>query len=108
MVGVPYPQPDDYQRTMEEDLASRIGKARARYYAFEFQTIVRVKQALGRATRAPEDRAAYFLLDYRYLRKDLREQLGLPVSRVVSSLSGMAGAVEEAAKHLAAYSSSSR
>ncbi len=108
MVGVPYPQPDDYQRTMEEDLASRIGRARARYYAFEFKTLVRVKQALGRATRAPEDRAAYFLLDYRYLRKDLREQLGLPVSRVVSSLSGMAGAVEEVARHLAVYSSSSR
>ncbi|MEB3806800.1 MAG: ATP-dependent DNA helicase [Desulfurococcales archaeon] len=108
LVGVPYPQPDDYSRTMEEDLEARIGRSRARYYVFDFQTIVRIKQALGRATRSPEDRAVYFLLDYRYLRKDLRVQLEVPVSRVVSSLSGLASAIAEARARLAVYSSSSR
>jgi len=108
MVGVPYPQPDDYQRTMEEDLARRIDRVRARYYTFDFQTLVRIRQALGRATRAPEDRAAYFLLDYRYLRKDIRSQVELPVNRIVSSISGMMSCVEEARRHLNAHSSSSR
>ncbi len=108
MIGVPYPQPDDYQRTMEDDLSNRIGRGKARYYTFEFQTIVRIKQALGRATRSPEDKAVYFFLDYRFLRKDLRTQIGIPVTRVVSSLSGMMACVEEAIRHLKPYSSSSR
>jgi len=106
MVGVPYPQPDDYTRTAIEVLARRIGERRAKYYVYEFETIVRVRQALGRAIRGPEDRAVYFLLDYRYLRRDIRQQVGVPIRRVVGGPEGLARALAEARAHLD-YSSSS-
>lgn len=108
MVGVPYPQPDDYTRTMEEDLSKRMGPGRARYYVFNFQTIVRIKQGLGRAIRSPGEKAVYILLDYRYLRKELRSELETPITRVVASMQGMASALVEAKRHLSDYSSSSR
>ncbi len=106
IVGVPYPQPDAYTSTFEEVLASRIGRERAKYYVYTFHAIVRVLQALGRATRSPDDRAAYFLLDYRFLRKELREALRLPVKRVFSGIGGLQSALREAAVLLKPYSSS--
>jgi len=106
MVGVPYPQPDDYTRTAIEVLARRLGERRAKYYVYEFETIVRIKQALGRAIRSPEDRAVYFFLDYRYLRKELRHQVGVPFRRVIGGPEGLARALAEARAHLG-YSSSS-
>ena len=106
VVGVPYPQPDDYTRTQLEVLEARIGSSRARYYVYEFSTVVRVRQALGRATRSPEDRAVYFLLDYRYMSKPrLMRMLGVPLRRIVD-LQGLPVALEEARRHL--YPSSSR
>ncbi|MCE4629853.1 MAG: hypothetical protein F7C82_06205, partial [Desulfurococcales archaeon] len=104
--GVPYPQPDDYTRTMEEDLTKRISPGRARYYVFDFQTLVRIKQGLGRAIRSPEDKAVYIMLDYRYLRKDLRSELEIPITRVISSMQGLASALAEAKRHIVGYSSS--
>lgn len=106
MVGVPYPQPDDYTRTMEEDLSKRISPGRARYYVFDFQTLVRIKQGLGRAIRSPEDKAVYIMLDYRYLRKELRNELEIPITRVIASMQGLASALAEARRHIAGYSSS--
>ncbi len=98
IVGVPYPQPDAYTNTMLEVLSNRIGQKRAKYYVYEFSTLVKVKQALGRATRSPTDKAAYFLLDYRFLRKELREGLRIPIKRVFSSVAGLQTAVLEAKK----------
>ncbi len=100
IVGVPYPQPDAYTRTRLEVLSKRIGPARSRYYVYTFNAMVKVKQALGRATRSPEDKAAYFLLDYRFLRKDLRELLRLPINRVIGSLEGLVTAIAEAKRKL--------
>jgi len=99
IVGVPYPQPDDYTLTQLEALASRLGREKARYYVYEFSTVVKVKQALGRATRSPEDRAAYFLLDHRYLSRKLRSRLRIPIRRTVT-FETLPGVLEEAARHL--------
>ena len=107
MVGVPYPQPDDYTLTQLEVLSGRLDRQRARYYVYEFTTVVRIKQALGRATRDPGDRAVYFLLDRRYItNRQLRQMLRLPIRRI-TTLEGLGVVLEEARRHLG-YSSSSR
>jgi len=112
MVGVPFPQPDIYTMTKLQVLSARLGRRRADYYVFLFSALVKVKQALGRATRGPDDRAAYFLLDYRYLRRDIRESLRVPIRRVFSSVDGLRLAIGEARRVVgedrALYSSSSR
>ncbi len=112
IVGVPFPQPGIYTGTKLEVLSERLGRSRANYYVYLFSAMIKVRQALGRATRSPDDRAAYFLLDYRYLRRDIRSHLRLPVKRVFSSLEGLRVAIGEARKVVAkrreSYSSSSR
>ena len=106
VVGVPYPQPDAYTLSRIEVLDERLGRRKARYYVYEFSTAVKVRQALGRATRSPDDRAVYVLLDRRFLRKDLRRLIGLRPTRVVSSLEGLRAALGEARRAIYGYSSS--
>ncbi len=98
IVGVPFPQPDAYTITYLDVLSNRIGYSRARFYVYTFQAIVKVLQALGRATRSPDDRAAYFLLDNRFLRKDLRGMLRLPIKKVFQGSQSLYSAVMEARK----------
>ncbi len=100
VVGVPFPQPDDYTRELVEVLSSRLGGSGAREYLYRYLTIVKVRQALGRAVRGPGDRAVFFLLDYRYLRKDLKRLLGLGYDRVFKGIYGIAAALKEALRHL--------
>lgn len=101
IVGVPFPQPDDYTREQLQIVSSRLGEEKGRDYVYRYLTMVKVKQALGRAQRSPEDRAAFFLLDYRYLRKDLKTMLGLRYDRVFKGIYGLASALLEASRHLA-------
>ncbi len=83
LVGVPFPQPDVYTREYLKALSQRLGKSKARFYAYEVQAYIRAAQPLGRAIRGPEDRAVYILLDYRYLQRRLRTLLRLRYNRVV-------------------------
>lgn len=85
LVGVPFPQPDVYTREYLRAVSKRLGRSRARFYAYEVQAYIRAAQALGRAVRGPGDRAAYILLDYRYLQRRLRNLLRLRYNRVVGS-----------------------
>jgi DNA excision repair protein ERCC-2 len=96
VVGVPFPQPDDYTRRHLEVLASRLGPQRARELVYLVQTAVKVRQALGRAVRGPDDRAAFFLLDYRYLRPDIKRLLGLRYNAVVRGVEGLRAQAEKA------------
>ncbi len=100
VVGVPFPQPDDYTREQLQVVSSRLGKEGGRDYVYRYLTIVKVKQALGRARRSPSDKAAFFLLDYRYLRKDLRSMLGLRYDRVFKGVYGLAATLLEASRLL--------
>ncbi|MEM0497766.1 MAG: helicase C-terminal domain-containing protein, partial [Acidilobaceae archaeon] len=63
-------------------------------------TIIRVKQALGRAIRSPEDKAVYILLDYRYLRRDIKELLQLEYNDVVTSIVDFRRKLATLRKHL--------
>ena len=109
VVGVPYPQPDDYTRRHMEALAERIGRSKARYYVYKVNASIKVRQALGRAIRGPSDRAVYVLLDKRYLSRDLRELVRIPYRRVVWSPDELAGLAGKLREHLEqpGYSSSS-
>ncbi|MCE4603501.1 MAG: ATP-dependent DNA helicase [Aeropyrum sp.] len=82
VVGIPFPQPDDYTKTHLKVIAGRIGPTTARKLVYLVGPMIKVRQALGRAIRRPEDRAAFFLLDYRYLRKDIKRTLDMPVHYV--------------------------
>ena len=100
VVGVPFPQPDDYTRRHLEVLSKRLGAAKARRLVYLIQPAVKVRQALGRAIRGPEDRAAYFLLDYRYLRSDVRSAMGIQYNRVVRSFEELEEVLERLAKFM--------
>jgi len=95
IVGVPYPQPDDYTKEQLNALALKIGKSRARYYIYEIKAFIRVRQALGRAIRSPRDKALYILLDKRFINKRLRSLLRIPINRLVSDPLELEGLIEK-------------
>ena len=107
VVGIPFPQPDDYTRSYLEALASRLGYSRARYYAYLVSAIIKVKQAMGRAVRSPDDKAALFLLDYRFLRRDVRELMSMRYNIVVNGVTGLRNAVNAVREYLQAEAASS-
>ena len=47
---------------------------------------IRASQAIGRAIRSEEDRAYVVLADRRYLKRELRELMGLTYDRVFTDL----------------------
>jgi len=100
VVGIPFPQPDDYTKMRLETLAKRMGASEARKLVYQITAAIKVRQALGRAVRAPEDRAAYILLDYRYLRRDVKELLAIKYDRVATGLEDFKKALEHIKKHL--------
>ncbi len=104
IVGLPFPQPDDYTKKHLEVLAKRMGSREARNLVYATATAIKVRQALGRAVRSPEDRAAYILLDYRYLRKDIKQVIGLKYDSVTPNIEIFKREIERIRKHLALYS----
>ena len=100
IAGVPYPQPDDYLQDRLEALARRTGDPSLRRELYEEEAVIRVKQAVGRVQRGPEDRALIVLGDVRYLRRRLRERLRLRYNRVAYSLYDYQGLVATAAQKL--------
>lgn len=100
VVGVPFPQPDDYTRMRLETLSKRMGRSEASKLVYLVTAIIKVRQALGRAVRSPEDKAVFILLDHRYLRKDIKELLSIKYDRVVTGLEDFRKILESARKHL--------
>jgi DNA excision repair protein ERCC-2 len=74
VVGVPYPQPDDYAQAIATEI-NRIGGSSADF--FREIALIRVLQAVGRAVRSEEDRAVIVLADNRYVTQPLLPGLGL-------------------------------
>jgi len=86
VAGVPYPQPDDLLLDFMEWLESRVGKDNTNYYVYTVTAAIRVKQALGRAIRGPNDRALYVLGDRRFFYQRLRDLLKIKYNRVVHNV----------------------
>ena len=100
VAGVPYPQPDDYLQDRLEAITKRTGDPSLRRDLYEEEAVIRVKQAIGRVQRSPEDRALIVLGDIRYLRKRLRERLRLRYNKVAYSLYDYQSLVAAAAQKL--------
>jgi DNA excision repair protein ERCC-2 len=83
--GVPYPQPDDYLEDLRMSLEREVGPL-ARVVTTDMLAAIRTSQAIGRAIRSEADRAYVVLADRRYLKRELRELMGLTYDRVFTDL----------------------
>jgi DNA excision repair protein ERCC-2 len=83
--GVPYPQPDDYLEDLRVSLEREVGPL-ARVVTMDMLAAIRASQAIGRAIRSEADRAYVVLADRRYLKRELRELMGLTYDRVFTDL----------------------
>ncbi|RLG77307.1 MAG: hypothetical protein DRO14_02480, partial [Thermoprotei archaeon] len=85
LMGVPYPQPDDYLIDLRRSLSERLGDKAATDLTTSVPAAIRVLQAVGRAIRSERDRAFIILADRRFLSLKLRTFLGIHYDAVVSS-----------------------
>jgi len=81
IVGVPYPEPNDFLELFREVVSTRLGSSELAWeLTYLWNALMKVKQAIGRAVRSEHDRASIILMDKRYLDKRimniLREYLG--------------------------------
>ncbi|MEM2201327.1 MAG: ATP-dependent DNA helicase [Ignisphaera sp.] len=83
VVGIPYPQPDDYVELIKRNIVAG-GGSYADYYR-DIAT-VRVLQAIGRAIRKENDCAFVVLADRRYLYRTVIRKLHLQPRAVTSDL----------------------
>ncbi len=86
IIGIPYPQRDAYLIAQEEVLSKRLGITKTKYYLYKIAAYIRIKQALGRAIRSPDDKGIYFLMDYRYLYGEIKKLLRLKYNKVTKSI----------------------
>jgi DNA excision repair protein ERCC-2 len=67
IIGVPYPEPNDYLDDVMEILAARLNDRRMAWeLTYQWPAIVRIKQAVGRAFRSEDDKALIVLMDRRF------------------------------------------
>jgi DNA excision repair protein ERCC-2 len=90
IIGVPYPQPDDYTQAIVTEI-NRAGGSSADF--FKEVATVRVLQAIGRAIRSEQDRAMIVLSDSRYISQQLLSRLGLRATLVTNRIDVIAKAV---------------
>ena len=68
LVGIPFEKPTTKTRLYIEYYSKLYGEDKGRLYSYVIPALKKAAQALGRALRAPEDKAVFILGDYRYLK----------------------------------------
>ena len=66
IVGVPYPEPNDFMNGLVEVVKSRADYDDAWHAVYTWNALVKVKQAIGRGLRSDKDRVFIILMDYRF------------------------------------------
>jgi len=92
VIGVPYPQPDDYVDMLRKYIEDR-RDIYSNYY-IEIAAI-RILQAIGRAIRSEKDYALVILADKRYKDPLILKRLKLNIRRITSSLRTIRDIVEQ-------------
>lgn len=82
VAGLPFPEPSEYLEARMRRYKEMFGREKAWDYLMLIPTIVKVKQALGRAIRSPEDKAFFFLLDRRVLSQRILKLLEIEKYRM--------------------------
>ncbi|RLE65212.1 MAG: hypothetical protein DRJ47_05835 [Thermoprotei archaeon] len=77
IAGLPFPEPNDYLEARLEKYSEIYGKEKAWEYLMMIPMAIRVKQAIGRAVRGPEDQALFFILDRRTLSRKILALLSI-------------------------------
>ncbi|MEM2221384.1 MAG: helicase C-terminal domain-containing protein [Ignisphaera sp.] len=82
-IGMPYPQPDDYIKTILRNTKDR-EDLKVDYYTEV--AITRVMQAIGRAIRSENDHALIILADRRYKNPLIIRRLKLNIKKITASI----------------------
>jgi len=83
IVGLPIPEyKDPYIDKMIEVVSERVGRDSKsfKWVVLYEKAIIKVKQAIGRAIRGPNDSADIYLIDKRFTYKNVMEKMGLEVA----------------------------
>ncbi len=86
--GVPYPYPDDYFEDFKSTIRREVGEY-ADVIVTDAQAAIRVAQACGRAVRSEVDRAYMVLADRRYLKRSIKNLLGVKYDAVFTEISDL-------------------
>ncbi|MCD6084472.1 MAG: hypothetical protein J7J20_02895 [Desulfurococcales archaeon] len=90
LMGVPYPQPDDYLSDLRRNLSEKLGSKLATDLTTAVPAAIRSLQAVGRAIRSGRDRAFIVLADRRFLSLKLRSLLSVRYDAIVTSRKALA------------------
>ena len=77
IAGLPFPEPNDYLEAFLDRMSQLYGKEKGWEYTILIPTIIKVRQAFGRAIRGPSDVASFFILDRRALSKKIIKILNI-------------------------------
>ncbi|ACZ35765.1 DNA helicase [Sulfolobus spindle-shaped virus 7] len=84
IIGLPLPEyKDPFLDKMISTVAKRVGRdpKSFKWVVLYEKAIVKVKQALGRAIRGPQDSAVIYLIDKRFTYKNVIQKMGLEVAK---------------------------
>ena len=99
VAGLPYPQPDLMLRDYMQAIAKRLGR-NIENDLYTIMAVIRVRQAIGRSIRDPQDRAMIILGDRRFLARNVREVIRLKYHYVVFNINDFISVVEKTISQL--------
>jgi len=82
VVGLPFPEPNDYMDYKYRRILEIFGKRKVWNYSILIPTLIKVKQAFGRTIRSRGDKALLVVLDRRALHSNIRDFLEADFNKI--------------------------